>query len=439
MSQMLEPDLAWTGAAFEPGIRIADRRGRPDRGPRRAGPLSLDPVAGRGADPASGHRSPPGIRRHPFARLPARTARSGERPSRRAPAVSGPGARRCTRWSIRSIGPRCAASLRARSRRCGTPASRPWASSTTSTTSARVISRSTMPSSRRRPMPGSGWSCCTASTRRARRAGRSRAANAGSRRRRWTSSGGRWTGLARGWTRLRRRWASRRTAFAPRAPRQIREIHREASRRGLPIHLHVEEQRRESRRVARRLWPDADGGDSRRGRGRAVHRGALHAHRRGGHGALPGAGGTVCLCPLTEGNLGDGIPQLMQVARHGRPPGHRHRQQQPARRCWRRCGGWSTANGCAASCGARCPMREVMSRPPCSPARRPAAPTRWAYPPAGSPRGSGRISSRSISARRRWRRCRPERLLAAVVFGAGNEAIAGTYVGGRWRASARSP
>jgi cytosine/adenosine deaminase-related metal-dependent hydrolase len=29
----------------------------------------------------------------------------------------------------------------------------------------------------------------------------------------------------------------------------------------------------------------------------------------------------------------------------------------------------------------------------------------------------------------------PERLLAALVFGAGNEAIAGTYVGGKWRAS----
>jgi cytosine/adenosine deaminase-related metal-dependent hydrolase len=31
-----------------------------------------------------------------------------------------------------------------------------------------------------------------------------------------------------------------------------------------------------------------------------------------------------------------------------------------------------------------------------------------------------------------------ERLLAALVFGAGNEAIAGTYVGGRWRASGAS-
>jgi cytosine/adenosine deaminase-related metal-dependent hydrolase len=28
-----------------------------------------------------------------------------------------------------------------------------------------------------------------------------------------------------------------------------------------------------------------------------------------------------------------------------------------------------------------------------------------------------------------------ERLLEAVVFGAGNEVIAGTYVGGRWRAT----
>ncbi|MEO7475769.1 MAG: amidohydrolase family protein, partial [Gemmatimonadales bacterium] len=37
----------------------------------------------------------------------------------------------------------------------------------------------------------------------------------------------------------------------------------------------------------------------------------------------------------------------------------------------------------------------------------------------------------------------PERLLEALVFGAGNEVIAGTYVGGRWRAtgeeSAASP
>jgi cytosine/adenosine deaminase-related metal-dependent hydrolase len=33
----------------------------------------------------------------------------------------------------------------------------------------------------------------------------------------------------------------------------------------------------------------------------------------------------------------------------------------------------------------------------------------------------------------------PERLLDALVFGAGNEVIAGTYVGGRWRASGAGP
>jgi cytosine/adenosine deaminase-related metal-dependent hydrolase len=31
-----------------------------------------------------------------------------------------------------------------------------------------------------------------------------------------------------------------------------------------------------------------------------------------------------------------------------------------------------------------------------------------------------------------------EHLLEALVFGAGNEVIAGTYVGGRWRATAQS-
>jgi len=31
----------------------------------------------------------------------------------------------------------------------------------------------------------------------------------------------------------------------------------------------------------------------------------------------------------------------------------------------------------------------------------------------------------------------PDRLLEAIVFGAGNEVIAGTYVGGRWRATGR--
>jgi formimidoylglutamate deiminase len=33
----------------------------------------------------------------------------------------------------------------------------------------------------------------------------------------------------------------------------------------------------------------------------------------------------------------------------------------------------------------------------------------------------------------------PERLLPGLVFGAGNAVIAGTYVGGRWRASGEPP
>ena len=112
----------------------------------------------------------------------------------------------------------------------------------------------------------------------------------------------------------RRPWASPRTASARRVRTQIRPIHDEAARRELPVHLHVEEQRREieeslaayGRTPMAVILEAVEGGTF-----TAVH--CTHT-ADADMARFLGAGGRVCLCPLTEGNLGDGIPQL--VAAH---------------------------------------------------------------------------------------------------------------------------
>ena len=99
---------------------------------------------------------------------------------------------------------------------------------------------------------------------------------------------------------------------------EIAALFEEASRRGLPFHVHVEEQRREieaclsayGRRplalLAERLALDA--------RFTAIH--CTHCEPADLE-ALLGAGGHVCICPLTEANLGDGIPDVGRILRHG--------------------------------------------------------------------------------------------------------------------------
>ena len=92
---------------------------------------------------------------------------------------------------------------------------------------------------------------------------------------------------------------------------EIKALHAEAARRGLPFHMHVEEQRREIEetvaaygRTPMRLLCDelAEGGNL-----TAVH--CTHTSPRDMDLFLS-RGGRVCVCPLTEANLGDGIPDL---------------------------------------------------------------------------------------------------------------------------------
>ena len=92
-------------------------------------------------------------------------------------------------------------------------------------------------------------------------------------------------------------------------------LHAEARRRALPVHMHVEEQRGEiDECVAAYGEPPMalllQSLSSLEGV-TAVH----CTHTPPEHlEAFVGAGGSVCVCPLTEGNLGDGIPDLAGLA-----------------------------------------------------------------------------------------------------------------------------
>lgn len=95
---------------------------------------------------------------------------------------------------------------------------------------------------------------------------------------------------------------------------ELEAVHAESKRRGLVFHMHVEEQPREVEEcldyhglrplelINARLDVDE--------RFTAVH--GTHSRPRDLE-ALFAAGGSLCVCPLTEANLGDGIPDLHAV------------------------------------------------------------------------------------------------------------------------------
>ncbi len=91
----------------------------------------------------------------------------------------------------------------------------------------------------------------------------------------------------------------------------IARLHEEASRRGLVFHMHVEEQRRELEECVARygktpmaLLNDELAIDGRFTAVHCTHTEPAELER------LAAEGGNACVCPLTEANLGDGIPGL---------------------------------------------------------------------------------------------------------------------------------
>lgn len=212
----------------------------------------------------------------------------------------------------------------------------------------------------------------------------------------------------------------------------LRAVYDEARRRDLAFHIHVEEQRREiqdaltyygKRPMTLLLETLGTATDI-----TAVH--CTHTDAEDMERFLAG-GGTVCLCPLTEGNLGDGIAALPHIHQLG------------------------GAVCLGSDSNARISMLEEMRW--LEYVQRLATESRGVLPdPAGQVArtllkaatvcgadalglDAGRIepgrwadlvaidlNARTLAG---WE---PETLLDALVFGAGEEAIAGTCVGGEW-------
>ncbi len=216
------------------------------------------------------------------------------------------------------------------------------------------------------------------------------------------------------------------------SPDDIAAISAEARRRGMPVHLHVEEQRREieesiaayGRRPMAAILDAVDGGPI-----TAVH--CTHTTPADMQRFLA-VQGRVCLCPLTEGNLGDGLPSLgtEQITAGslaiGTDSNNRLAMLEEMR--WMEYGQrlrGELRGALVDSAGEVAPVAL-------------AAATTGGAAALGVP--AGRIEAgcwadfAAVSLRApSLAEVPPARLLDGLVFGSGNEAIAGTYVGGRWR------
>jgi formimidoylglutamate deiminase len=216
------------------------------------------------------------------------------------------------------------------------------------------------------------------------------------------------------------------------SPQEIALLYGEAVRRGLPVHLHVEEQRREieeSIAVYGRT-PMAAILDAVQGGGfTAVH--CTHTSESDMQRFLA-AGGIVCLCPLTEGNLGDGIPSLA----HAHSAGGRMALGTDSNN---RLAMLEEMRWLEYAQRLRTETRGALPGPDGS-----VAPVLLAAATTGGAQALGVQVGRITAGY--WAdlvaidlgapslaEVSAEHLLEALVLGAGNEALAGTYVGGRWR------
>ena len=218
------------------------------------------------------------------------------------------------------------------------------------------------------------------------------------------------------------------------APAEIRELHVEAARRGLPFHMHVEEQRREidEALAAYGRTPMAVILDALQGGGlAAVH--CTHTADADMRRFLD-AGGTVCLCPLTEGNLGDGLPDLARAhdagSRLALGTDSNLRLSMVEEMRWLEYGQRLRGELRGALSDEAGSVAPVLLEAATSGGARALGVTAGRIAPGcWADFAAVRLGTPALAEVPR------ERLLEAIVFGAGNEAIAGTYVGGRWRES----
>jgi len=192
-------------------------------------------------------------------------------------------------------------------------------------------------------------------------------------------------------------------------PADLAAIYDEARRRDLPFHIHVEEQQREIEDVIA-YYGQRPMALLLETLGTAMDLTAVHCTHTDGEEMerFLAAGGTVCFCPLTEGNLGDGIPTAPRATPRAAPSAWAATPT-PASPPSKRCAGSNTASASPPRAGVPCGMRKETSRKFCSKRPPPAAPNPWASKPAASPPASGPTSQRSTSPPPRWRagRLRP--------------------------------
>ncbi len=221
-------------------------------------------------------------------------------------------------------------------------------------------------------------------------------------------------------------------------PADLAAIYEEARRRGLRLHMHVEEQRleiadclayygRRPMQLALASLPAADGLT-------AVH--CTHTTAEDMERFLD-AGGTVCVCPLTEANLGDGLPDLAGAHRRGdrlclgsdsnarislldemRWLEYGQRLRAESRGLLRNAGDTGGAVAPALLRAATTGGARALGLP-CGE----LAPGHWADLVAVD------LAHPALAG---WE---PETLLEALIFGAGDGVIAATAVGGEWRQS----
>lgn len=222
-------------------------------------------------------------------------------------------------------------------------------------------------------------------------------------------------------------------------PDEIAAVHAEASRRGLAFHIHVEEQPREVEECVRVYGrpPMALLLDTLRVAGDLT---AIHCtHTRPEDlERLLAAGGRVCVCPLTEANLGDGIPDLSRILAAedrlslGTDSNLRICMVEEMR--WLEYGQRlrGQSRGVVTDGGGHCAraLLRIATEGGARALRIDAgviAPGRWADLVALN------LNASSLAG------CDESTLIDAWVFGTGNDAVASTCVGGRWRDSRGAP
>jgi formimidoylglutamate deiminase len=220
---------------------------------------------------------------------------------------------------------------------------------------------------------------------------------------------------------------------------EIASLHAESARRGLPFHMHVEEQRTEIEdsvlafgeppmALLLRALPSMK-------EVVAVH--CTHT-RPEDLSAFIGAGGAVCLCPLTEANLGDGLPDLAPItgvidrlclgtdsnARIAMTEEMRWLEYGQRLRQERR-GVFSDETGSVA--------RPLLSIATVSGARALGVEAGTIEVGYWADLTALDLDAPALAD------CDPDTLLDAWVFGGDNQTIAATCVGGRWRESSGRP